>query len=291
MSDTKKKKDKGGFHWLYARRAVQIVALVLFCIPVLAAGWGLLGAGVDAGDSQVATPAQGMLSGTFSASNVFGFNLMDPFAFLQVVVASKTFDLSWLVAALPLLVAYALIRGRVFCGWICPVNLVLELVDWLRAKLKLKVYERVMPRRAKVGVAAAVLVLSAVVSIPVFEVVSPLSVINKGLVLGSTVGLFTLVAIVLVELFWGHRVWCRAICPLGGFYQVVGKVGLVNVRMDHSACIACGKCKGACLCDPEILDDVIAGEAKAVCAGDCMACGKCIDTCPTGALSMGVGRR
>lgn len=273
------------------RRVVQVLALLVFCAPVLLAGWGLLGFGVDAGNDQVPTPGQLPLSGTFSGSSVLGFNLLDPYAVLQVIAASKSVGLAMLVAALPVLVVYGLIRGRVYCGWVCPVNFLLEGVDWLRAKLKIKVYERVLPRKTKVGIAVAVLVLSAVVSVPVFEAINPQSVINKGLVLGSTVGLVTLIAIILIELFWGHRVWCRALCPLGGFYQVIGKVGLLNVHIDHDACIGCDKCKRACLCDPEILEPAIKGEAPVVCAGDCMLCGKCVDACPAAALSIAVGRK
>ena len=30
---------------------------------------------------------------------------------------------------------YGIVRGRAFCGWVCPVNLLLEGVDWLREVL------------------------------------------------------------------------------------------------------------------------------------------------------------
>ena len=99
-----------------------------------------------------------------------------------------------------------------------------------------------------------------------------------------------LVAVVLAELFWGRRVWCRALCPLGGFYQVLGRVGQVNVRFDREACIHCDACKGACLADPSILDPVLTERDVMVRAGDCMACGACVDACPTHALAFGLGR-
>ena len=280
---------KKSFPFTIVRHIVQVIVLAVFLAPVFLAGWNLFG-GTVGGDNAMGTPADVFFYGSLSSSSIFGINLLDPFAFLQYVVASKSIALDSLLAVLPVLVFYGLIRGRVFCGWTCPVNLLLEIIDWIRLKLKIKVEERVLPRHAKVYVAAGVLVLSLVLSFPVFEALSPISFINKGLIFGSLVGGITLLAVILVELFWGHRVWCRALCPLGGFYEVVGKVGLLNVAIDNETCIGCNKCKKACLCDPEILDAPVAGEDVIVRAGDCMLCGKCIEACPVEALSIKIGR-
>lgn len=278
-----------GFPFTVVRHVVQVLMPLLFVVPVIAAGWGLVGA-TTGGDTPMGTPSDLPFYGSLSSSTLFGITLVDPFAALQAIVASKSLPLTLLIGALPPLVAYGLVRGRVFCGWTCPVNLLLEIVDWLREKLGIKVQERAVPRHAKVYVALGVLVLSLLLSVPVFEVLSPISFINKGLVFGSLVGGLTLLAIVLAELFWARRVWCRSLCPLGGFYEVVGKVGLVNVKIDHDACIGCNKCKKACLCDPQILDAPVAGEDAIVRAGDCMLCGKCIESCPAKALALSVGR-
>ena len=280
---------KKSFPFTIVRHIVQVIVLAVFLAPVFLAGWNLFG-GTVGGDNAMGTPADVSFYGSLSSSSIFGINLLDPFAFLQYVVASKSLALNALLAVLPVLVFYGLIRGRAFCGWTCPVNLLLEIIDWIRLKLKIKVEERVLPRHAKVYVAAGVLVLSLVLSFPVFEAFSPISFINKGLIFGSLVGGITLLAVILVELFWGHRVWCRALCPLGGFYEVVGKVGLLNVAIDNETCIGCNKCKKACLCDPEILDAPVAGEDVIVRAGDCMLCGKCIEACPVEALSIKIGR-
>lgn len=280
---------KKSFPFTIVRHIVQVIVLAVFLAPVFLAGWNLFG-GTVGGDNAMGTPADVFFYGSLSSSSIFGINLLDPFAFLQYVVASKSLALNALLAVLPVLVFYGLIRGRAFCGWTCPVNLLLEIIDWIRLKLKIKVEERVLPRHAKVYVAAGVLVLSLVLSFPVFEALSPISFINKGLIFGSLVGGITLLAVILVELFWGHRVWCRALCPLGGFYEVVGKVGLLNVAIDNETCIGCNKCKKACLCDPEILDAPVAGEDVIVRAGDCMLCGKCIEACPVEALSIKIGR-
>ena len=133
------------------------------------------------------------------------------------------------------------------------MNLLCEFVDWLRGKLGIVVRERAVPRKAKVGIAAAVLALSAVCSVPVFELVNPISAVNKAVLFGSFAGVFTLVAIVFAELFWAHRVWCRALCPLGGMYETLGCVGLASVKIDHDLCVHCGACQAACLAIPKFL--------------------------------------
>lgn len=279
------KKRKG--RWTIARRVVQIVVAILFFVPLSVAGWSALGLGFSSLEEPLATPSGFAWWGSLSSSHLFGLDLLDPFAALQVAAVAKSVAFAGLAWALPVLVAYGVVRGRAFCGWACPVNLLCEFVDWLRGKLGIAVRECAVPRKAKVGIAAAVLALSAVCSVPVFELVNPISAVNKAVLFGSFAGVFTLVAIVFAELFWAHRVWCRALCPLGGMYETLGCLGLVSVKIDHDLCVHCGACQAACLCDPEILDDVLSGKAGRVVAGDCMLCGKCVDACPHSALKIG----
>ena len=274
--------------WTAARRVVQIAVAILFFVPLFAVGWGAAGLGFSSPEEPLATPDGFAWWGSLSSSHLFGLDLLDPFAALQVAVAAKSVAFAGLAWTLPVLVVYGIIRGRAFCGWACPVNLLCEFVDWLRVKLGVAVRERSVPRRAKVGIAAAVLALSAVCSVPVFELVNPISAVNKAVLFGSFAGVFTLVAIVVAELFWARRVWCRALCPLGGMYETLGCVGLASVKIDHDSCVNCGACQKACLCDPEILDAALAGEADRVAAGDCMLCGKCVDACPHAALHIGI---
>ena len=274
--------------WTAARRVVQIAVAILFFVPLFAVGWGAAGLGFSSPEEPLATPDGFAWWGSLSSSHLFGLDLLDPFAALQVAVAAKSVAFAGLAWTLPVLVVYGIIRGRAFCGWACPVNLLCEFVDWLRVKLGVAVRERSVPRRAKVGIAAAVLALSAVCSVPVFELVNPISAVNKAVLFGSFAGVFTLAAIVLAELFWARRVWCRALCPLGGMYETLGCVGLASVKIDHGLCVHCGACQATCLCDPEILDAALAGETDRVAAGDCMLCGKCVDACPHAALRIGI---
>ncbi|MEC4183874.1 4Fe-4S binding protein [Adlercreutzia sp. R21] len=272
------------------RRVVQVGMLALFCLPPLLAGWGLAGL-FAGGDGEVAAPAEGILFGSLSSSDVAGVTLLDPLATLEAMAASRSLlTASALVGALLVVLVYGLVRGRAFCAWVCPVNLIGEGVDAVRRRVGIAVPERTVDRRAKIAVAAAVVAASTLVGFPVFEAVSPIGAVNKGLAFGGFAGAGTLVAIVIAELLVSRRVWCRALCPLGGVFQVLGRVGQVNVAIDHDACIHCDKCAEACLADPAILTPVLAGEDAIVRAGDCMACGACVDACPAAALRFRLGR-
>lgn len=266
-----------------ARRIVQIVMLALFAVPLIAAGWGLAGM-YQGGEEPLAAPTGFPWWGSLSSSHIVALDLLDPFAAMQVMAAAKTIAFSGLVGVLPVLLAYGIVRGRAFCGWVCPVNLVLEAVDWIRAKAGIRVREMAFPRWVKVVVAGAMLVLSAALSLPVFESLSPVGALTKAILFGSFTGVWTLVAIVVAEVLWCRRVWCRSVCPLGGMYEAIGAIGLVSVCINHDACTKCGLCQRVCLSDPAILEAPIDGSAARVASGDCMLCGKCVEACPTHAL-------
>jgi ferredoxin-type protein NapH len=252
------------------RHVVQVSVLMLFMLPLAAQAAGGI------------VPGAGSFFGTLASSTILQqIVLADPFAALQVLVASKELLAPVLLtgAALVLLL-YGLLRARIFCGWVCPVGLLLELVDWIALKFGKKAVEKtVLDRHVKCAVAGCMLLLSALVGVPVFELLSPIGALSRALALGVTTGLGLLAAIVVVEAFLPGRLWCQSLCPLGGFYELFGRLGLLRIRAD-AGCTACGSCKRVCLADPQILDPVIQGTAQAVCAGDCMLCGRCIAVCP-----------
>lgn len=108
--------------WTAVRRAVQIVVAILFFVPLFAAGWGALGLGFSSPEEPLATPSEFAWWGSLSSSHVFGLDVLDPFAALQVAAATKSIASPGLAWVLPVIVVYGVVRGRAFCGWACPVN-------------------------------------------------------------------------------------------------------------------------------------------------------------------------
>jgi len=271
--------------WLIARRFVQVAVWVALSAPILYYGFALFGMTAGA-DERMPTPAEGPLFGSLSSSDILGFGITDPYATLQVALAARAFDAAWLLALLPVFLFYVILGARVFCGWVCPVNLVLEFTEWLRKKLKLPNANRSLPRKTKVAVMVFFLLVAFAVAQPLFENISPIAALGKTLLFGSWAGMGTLLGIIVLELFWAPRIWCRSLCPLGGFYQLFGRFGIFRPHLDKTSCTDCGNCQAACIVDPVILEPALSGETKKVWAGDCMRCGACIDACPEKCIKM-----
>ena len=108
------KKRRG--RWTTARRAVQIAIAILFFAPLFVTGWGALGLGFSSPEEPLATPSEFAWWGSLSSSHVFGLDVLDPFAALQVAAATKSIAFAGLAWVLPVIVVYGVVRGRAFCG-------------------------------------------------------------------------------------------------------------------------------------------------------------------------------
>ncbi len=256
--------------WTFTRRIVQLFIIALFLSPLVL----------------VEVEGDNFFFGSLASSTFVGIILSDPFAALQVMLASKKINLIYMSGAFIIFMFYLVIRGRVFCSWVCPVNTILEFTEKLRRFLKLK--DKTYNRQTKKHLALLILVLSFIIGVPVFELFSPIGFTIRNALFTFGIGVWIIVAIVLFELLISKRGWCRYFCPLGGFYQSIGRAGLVKVKFDHNTCVGCDKCRTVCFAEPVILEPGIFRESKFVDAGDCSLCGACIDNCPFNALSITV---
>lgn len=255
---------------LILRRVVQFGILLLFFGT---AHWGW----------EVAKDVP-LLTGNLSASELAGVVPMtDPFAALQIFLTGHVLRAESLVGAALVLGFYALLGGRVFCAWVCPVNAVTDAAGWLRQRLPIPT-RFVLDRNFRYVVLVTALVVSAIAGVAAFEWVSPVGMAHRGVVFGMGLGLFALVAIFLFDLLLLKNGWCGHLCPLGAFWSLVGKAALVRVRFDRASCTHCGECARVCP-EPQVLNLKKLGTTGYVAAGECSNCGRCTDLCPEGSLN------
>lgn len=226
-----------------------------------------------------------ILRGNLSSSVILDtVPLADPLAVLQLLAAGGLLATNVLIGAAITLVFYALVGGRMFCSWVCPLNAVTDLANRLGRKFrKGRDSRRMFGRSARYFILATAIVLSAILGVAAFEAISPIGMLQRGLVFGMGVGWLAILAVFLFDLFIQRNGFCGHICPLGAFYSLVGRVALLRIDHDHEKCTSCMDCLKVCP-ENEILS-LVGRASGSVLDGVCTNCGRCIEVCPDAALS------
>ncbi|MCB1749563.1 MAG: quinol dehydrogenase ferredoxin subunit NapH [Gammaproteobacteria bacterium] len=247
--------------WLLLRRASQFGLLGLFMLGPWAGIW--------------------WAKGNLAASTWFDLvPLSDPFIVLQSWLAVGAVTSTALLGAGLIAGFYWLVGGRVFCSWVCPVNVITDAAHWLRTRLRLPPGWR--PQRSlRLWLAAMCLVAATLTGSLVWELVNPVTLVQRALVFGVGAGWTVMLAVFLFDLLVSRRGWCGHLCPVGAFYGLLGTASPLRVAAHaREACTDCGDCFEVCP-EPQVISPALRGSGtRIVVSGDCTNCGRCIDVCP-----------
>jgi ferredoxin-type protein NapH len=252
----------GAHRWLILRRISQLTVLVLF----LSGPWFGLWL------------AKGNL-----ASSVFldVLPLTDPYVFLQTLAAGFLPASSALIGAGMVVAFYFLIGGRVYCAWVCPVNVITDLAAWARRRLGIK-GGRVPDAHSRYWILGGSLLVAAWSGSLVWEWVNPVTIIQRSLIFGLGGSLTVVLAIFAYDFLVASRGWCGHLCPQGALYGLLGDVALWRVSAARRAqCNDCMDCFTVCP-EPQVIRPALkkAGqESPLILDRNCTACGRCIDVC------------
>lgn len=225
--------------------------------------------------------------GGFGSFSIFGVTFLDPVVALETLVRAPG---AWalILAGSVLSVLIAVLLGRVFCGWMCPVNTILEGLDTLRKRalprLGLRPIDISLPRWFKwallfIGIGTAALGDLALWAHLLPHVQIGRDVFSLMIFGGATAGIWIFAVIVLAELLFSRRAWCRSLCPTGALLGGLGVFASLRVRKEDAPCLSdCAACARAC---PMALDP-----SRAISQAECMNCAACISACPASLLSL-----
>jgi ferredoxin-type protein NapH len=213
------------------------------------------------------------------------FIVSDPLAVVDFLSASRHLIDAFLLTALVPILLTALL-GRVFCGWICPADVLFEIGSKLRAFAGIETDVR-FSRKLKYVVLALGALTALLFGVRTLAEVYPPRIVSGELYLFITFGAFGagayfLLLIVVFEVFVSKRFWCRYVCPGGALYSILGRARVVRLETRASLCVDCDKCQPVCEfgLDP----------ARGAYGPECNNCGLCIRACAPGAIVWRVGR-
>ncbi|ENY72743.1 4Fe-4S ferredoxin [Aeromonas diversa CDC 2478-85] len=196
----------------------------------------------------------------------------------------------------------ALLLGRSFCGWACPLGVVGE---WLhRLRRRWLPGEWTPPRwldgvlRAQKWLVLGFLLFIIVLAVPTAALPGYLAsayhqaadmkmgafFFNLTLISGLCLGWVVLLTVTF------HQGFCRYLCPYGAWLGLFGMLSPMRIRRDPALCLRsqghdCDKCSRACP------SRIAVHQVIAVRNLECSDCRRCIQACPTRADALHLGTR
>ncbi len=186
--------------------------------------------------------------------------------FVFLIITDKT-NL-WL-ALFGLSIILAIFFGRIYCGWVCPINTVMRPINWIYDKLKLKRLNT--PKWLKIKIIPWVLLALLIIAM-----------IAGRLLKIKIPGLLIILALGFIFSFvFKPEVFHNYICPFGALQSLTGRFAKLTFKVDEDKCNGCELCSN--VCDAGAI--TINNKKAAVDARLCHQCSNCKIQCPTDAIN------
>lgn len=210
-----------------------------------------------------------------AVSSFLGFLIfapMIPYQFQAVILGNVNqlgAPIALAIMGLVIFVVLTLVAGRVFCGYVCPIGTVQELLYNIPTK-KFKTHNKSLPAVIRYTFLVVFIVVAVTLSIGLLKY---LGVRDFFYLNTSSVFFYVFVGILTVSVFF-YRPFCRFTCPYGALLSLAAIKSRFRLKRNEN-CTDCG------LCDEECPTSE-AGRTDR--KQECYFCQRCLDICPHSAI-------
>jgi ferredoxin-type protein NapH len=192
-------------------------------------------------------------------------------ALVLVIVLTANHKLQIWLLLFALGVITSLFAGRLFCGWICPMNTIFRAINLIYGKLKIKRFTA--PRFLKNSIVRYGFLALFVISM----------IVVKAAGLHIDMLLYIILFSVILTLSVNEEFWHRYACPFGTVLHISARRSRFGLHIDENACISCGKCQKVC---PSLSIETAENKKRRNLNHECLLCTQCQDVCPTDACQL-----
>ncbi len=260
--------------WLLLRRLSQLSILALFLAGPLFGLW--------------------IVKGNIASSLTFDIlPLSDPYILLQSLAAGFVPTATAFIGAAIVLAAYFFLGGRIYCSWVCPMNIVTDTAGWLRRKLGISGGLGLsLSKQTRYWLLASTLILAAITGTLVWEAVNPVTLLYRGILYGMGLGWLLILAVFLFDLLISKNGWCGHLCPMGAFYSLPALISPVRISaVKREQCNDCMDCFAVCP-EKQVIYTPLRGAdqgiSPVISSPNCTNCGRCIDVCNESVFQFGL---
>jgi NapH/MauN family ferredoxin-type protein len=208
---------------------------------------------------------------------------IDPILSLSAILAGTHVQILSLVPAIIMLII-AVILGRAFCGWICPIGFIQDIASFGKKTNLLPERFRLLKYTLLVGG----LIMPIFSGWTFLEWFTPLPLFTQtfGTFLGHVNGIHVGITIFLLSVTFTvvseRRAWCRYVCPLGALLSLPSAHKIFRISLNKKKCIKCLECDERCTMG--VID--IKNHSELKWENECILCMACRDTCPVNAINI-----
>lgn len=184
--------------------------------------------------------------------------------FIVLIVLGKT--QIWMLIFLGS-VLLSTIFGRFYCGYICPINTGMEIVDYQAKKTK---RSRLKTPKIFLNSIIRYIILALFIATLVFVLIS-------GKQLPALPILFA--AGIIITIFFLPEFWHRYLCPYGALFSIFSKFNKFTYKVNNENCIKCGQCVRICPAASYQWQDK--NDYPLIIKNECLKCAQCVEICPT----------
>jgi len=229
--------------------------------------------------------------------------------FLHFLSESITWatPLKYFLPHLFLFVAACFFFGRFWCGWICPLGFISDVLTMIRRSLGLRHIK--LPEAFQEGLAkfkyillSFIILISLAIAIPILPMTLRKEMFIPGCQMcpgrfvfpffagetptaygfySPTLTFFSSLGLLFLSIFFMgffvRRFWCR-ICPSGAFISLFNVGGAITKEKDVQKCTRCGTCERVCVMQNKKVYEERVNED--VSNAECILCLRCVDSCP-----------